>query len=239
MKNNRTSRLLGIVAILSLAVMIMSGAQIIYTRAALKPATAVYRGDFELDHIDVILLENHEETGGELIKQLSNLDPGKEYEEVISAKNGSDTDEYVRLIIRKYWSDSSEKLVELDPELIVLSHKGKEYNSEAWVENPAEATAERKVYYLRKILPGNTESAELFDTIMIKGEIMDKYEIETIKEGDSTITRMIYQYDGYYINLEAEVQSIQQTEADDAAVSVWGNVGVTIDTASKTVKVGE
>ena len=74
---------------------------------------------------------------------------------------------------------------------------------------------------------------------MINDEIMDKYEITTTKEGNSTITRLVYEYDGYYINLEAEVQSIQQAEADSAAASVWGNTGVSIDTASKTVKVGE
>lgn len=239
MKNNKTSLLLSIVAVLALIVMVMSGVQIINTRAALSPATAVYRGEIELDHLDVTLMENHKAVDGTLLNDLNDIDPGKEYREEISVRNGSDVEEYVRLVIRKYWSDTSEKRVTLDPELIVLRYSGKEYNDNAWVENKAEATTERKVYYLRKILPGETESEDLFDTIMINDEIMDKYEITTTKEGNSTITRLVYQYDGYYINLEAEVQSIQQAEADSAAASVWGNTGVSIDTASKTVKVGE
>ena len=239
MKNNKTSLLLSIVAVMAVIVMIMSGVQIINTRAALSPATAVYRGEIELDHLDVTLMENHKAVDGTLLVDLKDIDPGKEYREEISVRNGSDVEEYVRLVIRKYWSDASEKRVTLDPELIVLSYNGKDYNDTAWVENKAEATTERKVYYLRKILPGETESADLFDTIMIDDKIMDKYEVTTFKEGNSTITRLVFQYDGYYINLEAEVQSIQQAEADSAAASVWGNTGVSIDAATQTVKVGE
>ena len=165
----------------------------------------------------------------------ASIDPGKNYEEKISAYNGSDDPEYVRMIVRRYWKDKNDKRIDLDPALIRLSFGDAAYNSEAWTINEKEHTSEQDVYYLKKALAADKESALLFDQIAIDASVSDLAELKTSKDG-LTITAE-YAYDSLTFVLEAEVQSVQFEYGKEAAASAWGVPNVTIE--NETVTIGK
>ena len=217
-KNKRTPIAAMIVLALALVTAVVSGTQLVSTRAALNPSTATYDGEIEVSTLDVQLYENGKASTGALLSDLKQMEPGKKYEEKVSAYNGADASEYVRMIVRKYWTDADGKNIALDPEFIELRYDSKEYNDSDWAINPKESTEERSVYYLKKSLAGNKESAVLFNSIRVNEEIAKDY---TTSEKDNIIT-LTYKYDGATVNIEVEVQSVQEAHGDKAVPSAWG-----------------
>lgn len=181
------------------------------------------------------------------------FEPGRVYKEEIAAENGSDVPEYVRLTIRKYWMKADPetgKLVKdttLKPSLIHLAYGGKDYNNGAWTINPVERTTEASTYYLNTVLAKNKPSANLFDTFWIDESLVDSKNIITSEseptsdtdEGMTTTTKTItytYKYDGYIACIEADVQSIQTHNVNDAIESLWGVPNVSASGGKVTVK---
>lgn len=219
MKNNKRTPLVAMIVLaLALVTVVVSGSQLVSTRAALNPSTATFDGELEVSTLDVQLYENGKASTGALLAATSNMEPGKKYEEKISAYNGADATEYVRVIVRKYWTDANGKNIDLDPEYIELGYNGKAYNDSDWAINPKESTAERSVYYLKKSLAGNKESALLFNSIRVNEQIAKDY---TVNEANNIIT-LTYKYDGATVNIEVEVQSVQEAHGDKAVMSAWG-----------------
>lgn len=173
------------------------------------------------------------------------VEPGRTYKEEISAENGSNINQYVRLTVRKYWVKGGKKDTTLSPELIKLTYNGEAYNTAAWKLNSKESTRETQTFYLKKMLPGNDEqrrSPLLFNELTIDESVLDKDNVtrteSTTKDGNKTITTYTYSYDydGYTFYIEADVQAIQTHNVNDAISALWGVSNVTAKNGVVTVK---
>lgn len=159
------------------------------------------------------------------------LDPGKEYPEKLTAVNGSDEPEYIRMIIRRYWKDAAGNKTETDPEYIRFSFGEEDYNTAAWKENTAEKTQEQAVYYLTQALEDGAESAPLFDAVCIDPAVLDGASFVT----ENGVTRPEYADSGLTFVIEAEVQYVQAEQPDEAMKSAWGVQNVSIEGGIVTV----
>ena len=173
------------------------------------------------------------------------VEPGRTYKEEISAENGSNINQYVRLTVRKYWVKGGKKDTTLSPELIKLTYNGEAYSTAAWKLNSKESTRETQTFYLKKMLPGNDEqrrSPLLFNELTIDESVLDKDNVtrteSTTKDGNKTITTYTYSYDydGYTFYIEADVQAIQTHNVNDAISALWGVSNVTAKNGVVTVK---
>lgn len=210
--------------------------------------------DFQLQHLGVHLMENGKAVGkrsdnvqagnGVLLSQLKGkFVPGRVYEERIAAQNRSDTDQYVRIILKKYWQTAGRdgKLVkdtELDPALIHLTYGEKAaYNTGAWAINPREHSTESDTYYYRTSLKGSdTVSADLVNRLKVDGKIVkDITEEKSANSAGQMVIKKKYKYDGKYICLEADVQSIQTHNPNKAIRGEWGVTNVSAADGSLTV----
>ena len=230
----KPKKLFYLILLAALSMTVFSAAQLTgITRGALTQLEQSYESQIAVTHIAVALSENDTvlEDNATVLKEIAKAEPGKTYSEKIAAVNTTDADEYVRIIVRKYWLDTTgAKAPDLSSDLIKLSYGTKNYNSDAWQLNAKESTEERQVYYLNQLLDGsgdgeNVFSAELFDTFSIDASIASVY---TDVTNGNVITRQ-YTYDGYTYQVEIEVQSIQTGHAADAITSVWGVRNVTVD----------
>ena len=231
------------------------------TRAA-APAiqSQNYDAQFDLDHLQVHLLENGKDVcdgkntlenkvSGTLLQYLGctrgedsikpgEIEPGRVYREEIAAENGRDIDQYLRLSIRKYWKDADgKKDPTMDPKLIELTYNGKGYNTGAWQINDDETTTEQKTYYYSKLLTGKEKTEPVVNQLKVSGDIMDpkKYVKETTSDDGKTITYE-YKYDGYIVCIEADVQALQTHNVNDAIKSLWGVQNVSVSGKTLTVK---
>ena len=158
------------------------------------------------------------------------------------AKNTtSDADQYVRIVIRKYWKDKNGKVHSFgdtvdgktvatpDPSMIKLNLA----NTSLWQKNDLETTTEREVYYYRNIVPAGGVTEALTKDISVDKSVLQKY---TITGPVNNVYRYTYDYDGYQICLEAEAQSVQTHNAQKAVMSIWGMPNVTVSGGTLTVK---
>ena len=278
-------------ALLVVTAMLFVGSGFAVTKAALTYFSNDYTAGFELDHLQVHLIENgvdvcHDNNKsiytvhrtddkvaqekkpkyiGNLLEYLGYenedahygnaaaytigkpglVDPGRTYKEKLSARNGNNVDEYVRIIVRKYWVDSSgKKSTVMDPALIKLTYNGKAYNSGAWAVNSKEHTTESDTYYLKKILDAGDTSALLFNELTIDGAVADlgNETTTTTKKSQGpdkqevTVITYSYDYDDFTFYIEADVQAIQTHNSSDALKSLWGVSNVNAGNGKVTVK---
>lgn len=185
--------------------------------------------DLEMSTLKVQLEENGSivKDGGKLLGQFKDVsvDPGYTYSEKITAKNAGNVEEYVRIIVKKYWTDGSGKRVDLDPSLIQFSYGSKAYNDSRWVMDPSQTTKEQSVYYYRIPLGEGEKTAPLFDGVKIDASIADKFKLS---KKDSRITAE-YDYNSLKIGTDMTVQGVQTTDGTDAVKSTWGNGHVNVE----------
>ncbi|WP_418752087.1 hypothetical protein [Frisingicoccus sp.] len=169
-------------------------------------------GDIWNENTGVLLEYMLDEAAGE------KLVPGKAYPEALSVKNSGTIDQYVRVMVYRYWEDAQgKKTNELSPELIDLNLTGN-----GWVKDEDASTAERIVLYYTGILtPGETAPA-FSDTITIDSSVAKKFKETRETTGSGTIVKTTYAYDGYQFVLEAETDAVQTHNAADAIKSAWG-----------------
>lgn len=204
------------------------------TQAALTYYSDNFMAEVTVSNIGVTLLENGKDVShrnyiddnrwddtqqGKLLENLlkegEKFQPGKKYEEKLSVRNSGAIDSYVRVILRKSWSDAQgHKTTKLSPALISL---GTTENS-GWVVDEKATTPEQVVLYYTEILPSDGESTIFVDSISVDDSVLDQV-IKTEKDGVITYT---YAYNGYSFQLEAEVQAVQTHNAADAIKSAWG-----------------
>ena len=221
-----TKKITYIALAVSFLTLLFTGMQMSASKAELNPLEESVIGEFEVAHLKVNISENGSITNQSILTDLGeSVEPGKSYREELAAVNSTDMEEYVRVIVRKYWMNANgEKQADLDPSLIVLSYNEAEYNQDAWIRNDKECTAEKEVYYLRRALGGYASSASLFREFHIDSSIMQKYHTET---SGNTVTQ-VYSYDNCSFIVEVEVQSVQASHAQEAITSVWGVRNVSI-----------
>ena len=220
-------------ALLAAAIILLGSGGAMSTRAALTITSDDYDATIALDEISVDLTENGNAVadGGALYTTVkeSKFIPGKTYEDSIGVQNSGTAPEYIRVIVRKYWTNpKGDKDTELDPALIELAA------ADGWTRVESKNNKEYAVYYYSKqVKPG--ASVELFPTIRINENVLiagkkimidgteyasDAAARDKAKAGDKiTYT---YTYDGYQFVVEAEAQAIQTHNAKDAIKSVWG-----------------
>ena len=218
------------IALLAAAAVLFAGGGAAGTRAVLNIYSPDYYIDFATDDQDVAVVENSAVVSGSnsMLGDLSGkVIPGKTYTEEIAAKNTSGSDQYVRLVIRKYWvlpgEDASNKSYaarNLDPGMIKLELA----NGSGWTRNSSESTDEREVYYYSSIVPSGGVTNAVTTTLSVDGEVLKETSTTT---KDNVIT-FSYLYDGYQIAIEAEAQSIQTHNADEAIKSIWGVQNVSV-----------
>ena len=149
------------------------------------------------------------------------IEPTRTYKDSVGVINTGDADEYVRVIVRKYWTDEKgKKDTSLSPDLIELSADEKK-----WTVTDG-GSDETQIYYLKNVLKKESEE-ELFKDIRISGDVLKEGVgkiVEGVEEGKATktIITYTYKYNGYTFNVEAEAQSVQTHNAKEAIKSVWG-----------------
>ena len=222
------------------AALLLVGSVVGSSQAALTYYSEDYQAEIELTEIGVTLLENglsaggQDGNGGQLLKALANdnnggpIQPGKSYTEELSVHNSGSIDEYVRVIVYRYWwedqGNGGQKRTDLSPELINLHLK----EGSGWVEDTTASTDERMVLYYTNVLPAGASSNALTDTLTIDSSVLEKVETNVTATNDGKVITLDYDFDGVQFVLEAEVDAVQTHNAQDAIKSAWG-VDVTVD----------
>ena len=226
-------------ALLAAAVILLGGSGITGTKAALTVFSPDYDARIETNSISVALTENDTtvKDGGKLFASLEGkAEPGMKYNDTVGVTNDGAAPEYVRVIVRKYWTKpekteegepvpSDEKDQTLSPDMIdlELADAGK------WIEKDG-GSVETKIYYLKSQL-GTGKSAALFSSVKIDkavakarriyhdGTEISEAEVSGVTSGTITYE---YKYNGYTFNVEAEAQSVQTHSPVEAIKSIWG-----------------
>ena len=147
---------------------------------------------------------------------------GQTYQEELAVYNSGDIPQYCRMIIRKYWTDSTGKRVDLDPDLIDLQLSGKWQVEESWSDDGDHP--ETTVLFYPVILQPDEVSAPATTTLKVDGLVAKSATMTTTDNGNGTKTvRTVYDYDGVYFNIEVEADAVQTHNASDAMKSAWGN----------------
>lgn len=201
--------------VLGIALILFGGVSAIL--AAPKIQSGDYRAQMTLSHVKTELLENEKDAetddGGKL---LANFLPegeschfGQAYKEEIKAKNPGDVDEYVRIKIRRFWSDDNGKRVDLNPAMIELGL------GEGWNQDNDASTDEELVFYYNDVLKAGEETSAVVKTVTINPEVM--YKLKTAQDQKDE-----YLYQDVKFNLEASVEAVQTHNGEDAMISAWG-----------------
>lgn len=239
--------------LLVLAVGLLAFGAVGTTRAALNYISDYYTAQIGMYDIGVTLVENGTDIGwrnygsnsqwdttsgtltGKMLAEDEKLQPGKPYKEELSVKNSGNIDEYVRVVIRRYWTKTDEKTKEaekqtdLSPGLIRLNVP----EASGWVLDPdVDTDGERMILYYTDILKAGDTSPLFADKLMIDSAIADKVNVTETKNGNLTTIEAVYEYDGYEFQLEAEVDAVQTHSAAEAIKSAWG-VDVAVDADGK------
>ena len=185
--------------------------------AAPKIQSSDYKAQMTLSHVKTQLLENEAEVEGEdallhnFLAGDQQIKLGRAYKEEIKAKNPGDVDEYVRIKIRKYWTDDKGKRVDLDPGLIELG-----ISEEGWNLDEQASTSEEIVLYYNDILKaGETTSSACVKTVTISPKA-------DIKVSSAQDEKDAYLYQNMKFNLDATVEAVQTHNGEDAMISAWG-----------------
>ena len=248
-----------------LAVVLLFAGSVGGTQAALQVFSDDYYSALNLKHIGVTLRENDTDVSwrnygdtaasgfdqkqdGDLVLNHLGSDPyfrvGKKYDFKITAKNTGSIDQYVRIIVHKYWvkvgdderfglkgwfhglgDHTTKQGFYYDPSLIHLGYNGTDSHNTAWLRDTdtKTSTPEREVYYYTGILSSGSETAPLFDKLWIDRSVAKDPIVTTSTGTDgSTVTSYTYDYDGYGFVVQVEVDAIQTHHARDAIRSGWG-----------------
>ncbi len=218
-------------AVLCIALIVLGGL-IGRTRAALLEGNGA-QVELGMETLAVQLTENGKTVDGDgtlfsSLKDVS-IDPGYTYADEIAVNNNGASEEYVRVIVTKYWTDDGGKVTTVSPDDIEL------VLGNGWAANKKESTAEQTVYYCNKSLaPGG--SSTLFTGIKLDADIAGAYTIKEKSEDDKTTLIAEFKYDGLTFNVEAEAQAVQYEHGQEAAGSAWGVTNVTFNNGSVTVQ---
>lgn len=248
----------GIILIFVLAAVPLIFGGIGSARAALTYYSDTYASQVSMRNIGVELNENGKtvsmrtfdantadglvwnEGTGHLLNYMNapefNLELGKKYDEVLTATNSGEIDQYVRVTIYKYWLDGKGEVVQaadvakshsISPELINVHYTN--VDNGIWIEDTSARTIERQVFYYHKVLPKGATTEALTESISISPDFMN-YVNTTSSESTvvddvtgTTTTYKEFDYDGdYTFVLRADVDAVQTHNAYPAIKSAWG-----------------
>ena len=215
------------VALFAAAIVLLGSGGAMGTRAVPAIQSATFGNEIVLDALNVQLLNDGKEVGAKNVtedrlfaKMAETIIPGEKYDSKVSVRNTGEANEYVRVVVRKYWTDNSGKNTTVDPSLIELTPAAPEGYS--W--KAVEKTPEETIYYLNNQIAGGT-TVDLFKSVRINEKVATNGRIiydDPQKEGTTTTINYRYEYEGLKFNVEAEVQAVQTHNAAQAIKSVWG-----------------
>lgn len=154
--------------------------------------------------------------------------PGKAYPDALSVTNSGAIDSYVRVIVRKSWTDAEGKTdTALSPDLIDL----KLLTDNGWIVDHNASTPERTVLYYTRIVPSQGSTSNVSESLKVDTSVMQETSQSIVSEnGDQKVIRTDYRYNGYSFNLDAEVDAVQTHNAKEAIKSAWGvDVNISVD----------
>lgn len=215
--------------LLAAAVLLLAGSAIGSTRAALTYFSENYAAQMNTPEIGVSLVENGKvvATDGEegealltgLTKDGAEFQLGREYQEELAVQNTGTIDQYVRVSIYKSWENpKGDKDTTLSPAYINLHMT----EGSGWIEDAGARTTERSVWYYTEPLAVGATTPALSDTIQIDNAVASKVTERTTMEDDKQVTTTVYAYDGYTFQVKAEVDAVQNHNAQAAIKSAWG-----------------
>ena len=225
------------IALLAAAVLLLAGGTYTGTRAVLNIFSPEHFLEFGTDHQYVQIEENGKASTTLLADLEGKVYPGKEYDEQIRAKNITpDADQFVRIIIRKYWKDAEgKKATKIDKETLDKIHLTI-VNEDLWQINDEETTDERQVYYYKNVVPVGGVTKPLTDKLSVDKSVATEPTVSG--PDDDGIITYSYELDGYTVCIEAEAQSIQTHNTQDevnAIKSTWGVTNVKATGSTLTV----
>ena len=275
-KLKKNNALLLALLVLAGCLMIFSGVQT--SRAALTIYSDIYVEQIQLSQIGVTLMENGADVAwrdfiglndaqhsqkeadqlwdtnnpgvllGHMLGEGEELKIGTTYPEEIRVRNSGEIDEYVRVILRRYWmhmeKDANGNEIEvktpfLDPTLIALNvvnsnglgngtvrggitHSN---DSGAWIFNADESTEETLVFYYSRLLHKGEVTEPLIDKVTVDKSLSYRITENTyVDEEGYTVIETYFDYDGSRFMLEAEADAVQSHNAATAMRSAWGFV---------------
>ncbi|MBQ5850219.1 MAG: hypothetical protein IIW54_05310, partial [Lachnospiraceae bacterium] len=161
---------------------------------------------------------------------------GKKYKEELSVLNSGTIDTFVRVSLYKYWVDENgNKSRVIDPSMIELelvNISGMSDGNQCWIEDTTARTAERTTLYYSQLLKSGEVTPVFSNTIKINDSIASN--VSTSVKEDGTIIS-VYDYNGYKFVLEANVDSVQDHNAQDAILSAWG-IDVSVNNGKLALK---
>ncbi len=192
--------------------------------AALTYYSEVYESPLAMREIGIQLYEggnavdNHGALLQSLVPEGEQLVPGKKYEDNIDVANNGEIDEFIRVVIYRYWMDGNTKDQSLDPTLIKYEME------DGWIYDAAQSTPEREVYYYSTAV-STGGVVDVISRISCDNAVLDY--VSQTNDGKGTITTN-YLYDGKTMGLKIEASGVQTHNGADAILSAWGaNVTVT------------
>lgn len=229
--------------LLTAAVALLLGSAVGGSRAALTYFSENYSAQVNLSHIGVTLTENGadissrdysgrddvwEESTGALLTGMAQetggqIQIGRAYTEKLAVRNSGSIDEYVRVMVYRYWTDENGQKTEvLSPDQIHLNLQADGTDS-GWVVDEEASTAERTILYYTKVLPVGETTPALSDTLTIDASLASCVtETKTTTTDGYTVITTTFDYDGMQFVLEAEVDAVQTHNAEAAIKSAWG-----------------
>ncbi len=195
------------------------------TRAALNVQSEILKSDVgmldirvELDNADGAVSGSALLSG--MIAPGERIKPGMVYDRPVSVTNSGKIDEYVRVVVYKYWQNKSgDKDVRFDPDLIELVLAG------GWTKDTtAETLGEKAVYYYTGGPLTSGESVPLLETVTINDSVL-RLATQINPEdpgGQPGVIQTVYEYDGATFCIEIEADGVQTHNAKDAILSAWG-----------------
>lgn len=263
-KKNRSKGAYTTGILFAVAVLLLLGSVAGSSQAALTYYSENYSAELQMFDIGVTLVENGKdvswrnytqrddvwyEGGTGLLTNMLYTGPGgeqealqleKNYEEALCVKNSGNIDEYVRVIIYRYWVDEEKesdgtpvpveerrKRIDISPDYIRLSpwrgentEQGGALSYNGWVLDEAASTSERMVLYYTGVLGTGETTPNFAETLAISKNVAERFRISG-SDGK-------YIYGNEEFVLEVEADAVQTHNAVDAIKSAWG-IDVRVD----------
>lgn len=144
---------------------------------------------------------------------------GKKYEYSLAAQNDGSQDEYVRVVVNRYWKKADgSKATTLSPEFI-----GLQFDEANWIVAGPEQTGVPEQYILYSKKPIGVGSSLPFLThVSIDPAILDEADFVSVKGVSGNYVTKEYDYADYKMAMDVEVSAVQTHNGADAIKSAWG-----------------
>ena len=207
-----------------LAIVLLGASTVGSARAALQYQSDFIVSEFGMKEIHITITDGEDSIAKNgLVRYmlgLSESDPltflaGKKYSKDIYITNDGEIDEYMRVVVRKYWKQNG-KLA--DPAVVKPGWITLEV-ADGWEPDTANSTAESAVYIYTPKAATAGEPIKFLTSVQIDKALRAANQSAPDAKGEITTT---YVYDGVEFCLEIEADGVQTHNAQDAIKSAWG-----------------